>query len=165
MSTSSYQHLRKATSSKPGQYRYCPSPNFSLIFCINFGCWHLSLISTSSSRCKSFSVMPRNLVSDACVMFFYQMIYKINKCSCAVAALLYIWNCLIVIDRLWSGSEQAADEWGVGLVSGAPSPPRDAMSSCSRSVHQTEISQHFFWIMICSHWIVEPWKTQHLVFT
>lgn len=95
----------------------------------------------------------------------YQMIYKINKCSCAITVLLCILNCFIVTGRLWSGSEQAADEWGVRLVSGAPPPPCDAMSSCTRSVHHTEISQHFFWIMIRSHWMVEPWKTQHLVFT
>lgn len=119
-------------------------PNFLLIFHINFGYWHLCLISMSSSRCKSFSDSPQNLVSD--------LISQISICSCTTAVFLHLWRCFIVIDRLWPGSEQAADEWGVRLVSGASSAPRDAVSSRSRSVHRSETSQHFSLTLMRSHW-------------
>lgn len=63
-----YQHSRKVTLSKPGKYRYSPSPRccsqplfwyFALILTTHTFC----LISMSSSRCKSFFLLPQNLVS------------------------------------------------------------------------------------------------------
>lgn len=166
MSTSSFQHLTRATLSKRGQYRYCPSPCCcpQLLFDILYQLVTdiFCLISTSSSRCKSFSVMPWNLVSEGCVVtFFYQTIHslKIIICTCAIAVFLYLfWNGFIVFDRLWSGSEQAADDWGVRLVSGAPSTSCDALSWLLCSVHCAEISQHFSWMLIFSDWIVQTWK-------
>ena len=69
ISMSSWQHLRKATLSKPEQYRYHPSPcrwSQPLIWHL-FDVWHLCFLSMSSSRCRSFSVMRRNLVSNGFV--------------------------------------------------------------------------------------------------
>lgn len=69
MPTPSFQHLTTATLFKQGQYRYCPFSPASLWYLASIDDWHLCLISMSSSRCKSFSVMPLNLVSECCVVF------------------------------------------------------------------------------------------------
>lgn len=41
---------------------------------LNFGCWHLYLISSSSSSCKTFSGLPPDLVSDSCVAMFSNIV-------------------------------------------------------------------------------------------
>lgn len=76
------------------------------------------------------------------------------------------WKSFIVFDRLWSGSEQAADDWGVRLVSGAPTATCDALFSILCSVHCGEILQYFSWTrMIFHEGLVKPenlnnmWRT------
>lgn len=97
MSTTSFQHLTTATLFKQGQYRYFPFSPASLWYLASIDDWHLCLISMSSSRCKSFSVMPLNLVSECCIVFLPNHIEsKINMLLYYNGLSLPFWNALFV---------------------------------------------------------------------
>lgn len=143
--------IAKARTIQVPSVSFLFSPTSLWYFC-HFCYWHRCLISMSSSKCKSFSVLPWNLVSKDVIL--PKDIIALQKLFLRLCI-----NCFILIDRLWSGGEQTADVCGVRLVSRAPSTPSDAVFWRSCSVHRRETSETLSWTLICSRWIVEPWKS------
>lgn len=156
MPTSSFQRLRMATLSRPGKSRYRPSASSWFFFSVSHQFRFLTRFSDLHTQFKLQELLRYAMKLGewrSCrEAILPDPIRDKHTLPChSFVTFSAFETALFFIGRLRSGSEQAADEWGVGPESGASSTPRDSVSSCSCPLHRREVSQHFPRMLICSH--------------